>query len=439
MTMPITGPISSLAHHSRQELMKACLAEAARDPSTFTKLYPDSAWQASVHADAMRASGVDAGPLAGLPVSVKDLFDVAGETTLAGSIVLQDAPPAKTDAPAVRRLRMSGAAIIGKTNMTEFAFSGVGMNPHYGTPTNPADSTVDRIPGGSSSGAATSVARGMCAAALGTDTGGSIRIPAALCGLVGFKPTTRRVPRRGAVPLSTTLDTVCAMARSVDDCILLDSIIADEGLALPHLEMAGLRLAVPACSLLDGLDPQVAASFAAALSRLSRAGVRIIDLPLPQMDEAADINKFASVEAYAWHRTLLADRGDRYDSRVAQRMRLGASASAADYIGMHERRNDWIARVEAAISPFDALILPTVPITAPPVSELAASDEHFFKINSLLLRNPSTVNLLDGCAVSVPCHGAGTLPVGLMIAGPAMADARVLAVARIVEHCLARD
>ncbi len=384
----------------------------------------------------MRAAGVQTGPLAGLPVSVKDLFDIAGETTLAGSIALKDAAPAIADAPVVRRLRAAGAAILGKTNMTEFAFSGVGLNPHYGTPVNPVDRQTARIPGGSSSGAAVSVAAGLCVAALGSDTGGSIRIPAALTGLVGFKPTSRRVPTIGTVPLSLTLDTACAMARSVDDCLLIDSIIADAPLSVPELPLAGLRLGVPGNVMFDGVDPHVAASFSAVLSRLSAAGALVIDAPLPLLREAAELNRFSPVEAFAWHRALLDQHEAKYDVRVAKRIRLGAGLSAADYIEMLARRRDWIARMEAALAPFDALIMPTVPLVAPPIAELEESEETFFKANGLLLRNPSVFNLLDGCAISLPCHAPGSLPVGLMIGGPAMADARIMGIARAIERLL---
>jgi aspartyl-tRNA(Asn)/glutamyl-tRNA(Gln) amidotransferase subunit A len=428
--------ILSLEQCSRRTLVETSLEEAAKSPSVFTKLYPDAARVAGEHADTMRAAGHAISPLAGLPVSIKDLLDVAGETTLAGSTVLKDNAPATSDAPVVERLRIAGAAIIGKTNMTEFAFSGVGMNPHYGTPVNPADTQVARIPGGSSSGAAVSVARGLCVAAIGSDTGGSIRIPAALCGVVGFKSTARRVPTAGALPLSTTLDTICAMTRSVDDCILIDSIIADRPLTIPELPLAGLRLAVPQNITLDGLEPHVATSFAAALLKLSKAGAAIIDAPFALLEEAADLNKFSAPESFAWHRGLLAEHESEYDSRVAKRIKMGAAMSAADYIDLHRRRRDWISRMEAALGPFDSFIMPTVPMVAPPITDLEASEEAFFKVNGLLLRNPSVVNLLDGCAISVPCHAEGTLPVGLTIAGAAMTDRKVLAVARAVEKTL---
>jgi Asp-tRNA(Asn)/Glu-tRNA(Gln) amidotransferase A subunit family amidase len=432
----ISKSIPSLARYSRRALVDVCIEEAEKSVSVFTRLYPEAARAAGEHADAMRAAGVEVSPLAGLPVSIKDLIDVAGEPTLAGSIVLRDSPPATADAPVVKRLRIAGAAIVGKTNMTEFAFSGVGINPHYGTPVNPADPAVARIPGGSSSGTAVSVATGMCAAGIGSDTGGSIRIPAALCGIVGFKSTARRVPTAGAIPLSTTLDTLCAMTRSVDDAILVDGIIADQPLSVPDLPLAGLRLALPATTVLDGLDEHVAAVFSSTLSALSAAGAKIVEQPLELLAEAAAINKFSPAEAYAWHRRLLAEHEAEYDFRVARRIKMGVALSAVDYIDIHRMRRDWIARMEDALGPFDALIMPTVPIVAPPIAELEASEEVFFRANGLLLRNPSIINLLDGCAVSLPCHAPGTLPVGLSIAGPAMSDRKVLAVARAVERTL---
>lgn len=439
MSTLIAKPISSLTRHSRRALVDACIDEAARFPAVFTRLYPEAARAAADQADSLRATGVEVSPLAGLPVSIKDLVDVAGETTLAGSIALRDAAPAQADAPVLERLRIAGAAIVGKTNMTEFAFSGVGINPHYGTPANPADPSLARIPGGSSSGAAVSVAAGLCVAAIGSDTGGSIRIPAALCGIVGFKPTARRVPADGTIPLASSLDTICAMTRSVDDCIVLDSIIADQALRIPDLPLAGLRLAVPQTLALDDLDAHVAASFSAALKRLSAAGAILVDVPFALLAEAADINRYPGVEAYAWHRELLGRREAEYDHRVAKRIKAGAAMLAVDYIDMQRRRRDWIERMEQALGPFDSMILPTVPMVAPPIAELEASDEVFFRNNALLLRNTSPINLLDGCALSLPIHEPRTLPVGLMVAGPAMADRKVLAVGRAIERALLNE
>ena len=385
----ISQSIPALDKYSRRALVKTSIEEAQKCPFVFTKLYAEAAIATAEYVDAMRAAGVQISPLAGLPVSIKDLMDVAGETTLAGSTVLQGRPPARKDAPVVNRLRIAGAAIVGKTNMTEFAYSGVGLNPHYGTPANPADTQIARIPGGSSSGAAVSVAAGLCVAAIGSDTGGSIRIPAALCGIVGFKPTARRVPTTGTIPLSTTLDTICAMARTVGDCILVDNIIADTPLAVPDFPLANLRLAVPQTLMLDALDQHVAASFSAALSKLSAAGAKIIDVPFAMLAESGTINRFSAPESFAWHRKLLDEHEAQYDFRVAKRIRIGESMSAADYIDLHCLRREWISRMEEVLGPFDALIMPTVPIVAPPIAELEASEEAFFKANALLLQKPS--------------------------------------------------
>ncbi|HEX8958090.1 MAG TPA: amidase family protein, partial [Burkholderiaceae bacterium] len=275
-----------------------------------------------------------------------------------------------------------------------------------------------------------------CVAAIGSDTGGSIRIPAALCGLVGFKSTARRVPTAGAIPLSTTLDTICAMTRSVGDCVLIDSLIADAPLHVPELPLRRLRLALPTNLMLDELEPHVAASFSSAVARLSAAGADIVETVLAPLDECAALNKFPGVEAYAWHRRLLEQREAQYDQRVSRRIKYGASMSGADYIAMQAARADWIARMETMLSPYDALIAPTVPIVAPPIADLEASDQAFFAANAKVLRNTLTINFLDGCAISLPCHAPGTLPVGLMLAAPAMQDAKLLAIAKAVEAVL---
>lgn len=420
-----------------RQALEGAAAPAARH--VFTTLYADAALAAARHADAAQAAGVALPPLAGLPVSVKDLFDVAGATTLAGSIACRGEPAATADAAAVARLRAQGAALIGRTNMSEFAFSGVGLNPHYGTPRNPADAQVARVPGGSSSGAAVSVALGLAVAGLGSDTGGSIRVPAALCGLVGFKSTQSRVPLSGAFELSRTLDTVCAMARSVQDCLLADAAMADTPLAVRRRPLDGLRLAVPQVLVLDGLEPAVARAFERALQRLSAAGARVLELPLAELVEIARINAlggFAAVEAHAVHRRRLAERRAQFDPRVALRIDTGAGASAADYIAMHDARRDWIARVERRLEGFDALVCPTVPMVAPETAALLESDEAFFRANGLLLRNTFAINFLDGCAFSLPCQGAGELPVGLMLASVRGDDARLAAVALAVEAAL---
>ncbi|WP_319244707.1 amidase [uncultured Propionivibrio sp.] len=406
----------------------------------FTRVYDRAARAAAEASDGLRKVGLARSPIDGLTISIKDLFDVRGETTLAGSVVLADAAPADAHAEIVNRLIAAGAVIVGKTNMTEFAYSGLGLNPHYGTPKNTWDRPTGRIPGGSSSGAAISVSDAMSMAAIGTDTGGSVRIPAALNGLTGFKPTARRVPTTGALPLSTHLDSIGPIAPSVACCATLDAILTGETPhALPSLPLRGLRLALPTTVVLDDLDAQVSASFERAVTRLSAAGAVIDEIAVPAFAQLADINAkggFTAAEAWAWHRHLIAAHPDRYDPRVASRMRRGEAMSAADFIELLQARTQWIDAAGATFAPYDALILPTVPIVAPPIAELAASDDAYFRANGLMLRNPSVINFLDGCALSIPCQQEGEAPVGLMLAGTALSDRRILAIGQACEAAL---
>ena len=380
----------------------------------------------------------------GLAVSVKDLFDVAGQPTTAGSIALADAGAATADAPAVARLRAAGAALVGHTNMTEFAFSGVGINPHHGTPVNPVTARLDatpRIPGGSTSGGAVTVATGAAWAALGSDTGGSIRIPAALQGLVGFKSTARLVPTAGAIPLSTTLDTACAITRSVRDAVLMHEVLAARSVTLAGRPLDTLRFALPTTTLLDDLDANVAAAFTRAIESLRAAGARITEIALPELEGLSRLQVsggFAAAESWAWHRRLLARRGADYDPRVATRIRRGEAISAADYIDLCNARVSWIDSMAKRLRGYDALLSPTVPIIAPELAPLVASDDAFYAANALLLRNPSVVNMLDGCALSLPCHADGEMPVGLMVWGGAMQDDAVLDASLAIESALAK-
>ena len=382
------------------------------------------------------------GRLAGLAFTAKDLFDIEGQPTPAGSVVLSHAPAARADAVAVARLRAAGGVLTGRTNMTEFAFSGVGVNPHHGTPANAGDAATPRIPGGSSSGAAVSVATGAAFIGLGSDTGGSIRIPAALNGIVGFKSTARLVPTEGALPLSTTLDTVCAMTRSVRDAITAHEILAARRVTAGAASLGAYRLAVVKNVFFDGIEPAVARAFENALRTLRDAGARIDEIQLPELADLQAINAtggFSAAESYAWHRLLLERSGAGYDPRVAQRILRGAAMKAHEYIDLVHARRAWIARVETALSPFDAVLSPTVPITAPAIASVAPGaerDDEFFRVNALLLRNPSIVNMLDGCAISLPCHAGGELPAGLMLWHAALHDDAVLAVALQAEQAL---
>ena len=381
-------------------------------------------------------------PLAGLAVSIKDLYDIGGQTTAAGSTVLQGAEPANADCPAVARLKAAGGALIGRTNMTEFAFSGVGVNPHFGTPANAADTVEERIPGGSSSGAAVSVATGAAFIGLGSDTGGSVRIPAALNGIVGFKNTARLVPATGTVPLSTTLDTVCALTRSVSDAIVAHEILAACVVVKSAAPLSAYRLAVAGTTMQDGLDATVAKAWQRTLDRLRAHGACIEEIALSELGELPSLNVnggFSAAESYAWHRSFLQQKSADYDPRVAFRIERGALMSACEYLDLIKARNDWMRRMNMRIGNFDAVLSPTVPIVAPPIALLAPGterDDAFFAVNGQLLRNTAVVNMLDGCAISIPCHAPDELPVGLMVWHGEMRDDTVLNIALQIERLL---
>lgn len=442
MTPDLTG---TRTRSSASALLQVCI-EAARSPAnqnSFVSTSFDLAAAVANAVDSLRAAGAPVPPLAGLAVSVKDLFDVQGEVTAAGSTVLKQSVAAGEDCPAVARLRRAGAAFIGRTNMSEFAFSGVGINPHFGTPANPVTALLDpqpRIPGGSTSGGAVSVATGAAWAALGSDTGGSIRIPAALQGLVGFKSTARLTPTGGAVPLSTTLDTVCAVTRSVRDAVLLHELLSDRVVRLYRRPITALHFAVPMTLMLEGLDATVRKAFDRSIAGLRAAGARIDEIALTPLAEVARINAtggFSPAEAWVWHRHRLATHEAAYDPRVAQRIRRGETMSAADYIELLQARRAWIGQMELAMHGFDAMLSPTVPVVAQPIAPLLADDAAFFATNALLLRNPAVVNLLDGCALSLPCHELGEMPVGLMVWSGALRDDVVLDASLAIEAALA--
>ncbi|MCD0499120.1 amidase [Achromobacter sp. MY14] len=423
------------------ELALARAQDAAGEGArVFTKLYAESALAQARASDTLRAAGIVRSAVEGLPISIKDLFDIEGETTMAGSVAREGEPAADANAEVVQRLIAAGAVIIGRTNMTEFAYSGLGINPHYGTPLNPYDRGTGRIPGGSSSGAAVSVADGMAVAGIGSDTGGSVRIPAALCGLTGFKPSAWRVSMTGVLPLSANLDSIGPIAGSVRCCAELDAILSGDGGPVPEaMALRGLRLAVPTTLALDAMEKHVADSFAAAVAKLKEAGALVEEIAIPEFAELGNINSkggFTAAEAWAWHRDLIARAGKRYDPRVVSRIMRGQDMSAADYLDLLDAREAWVAAVDHRIAGYDALIMPTTPIVAPAVADLVASDEAYYAANGLILRNPTLINFLDGCALSLPCHAQGTAPVGFMIAGSNGADRRILAVGLAVEALL---
>jgi aspartyl-tRNA(Asn)/glutamyl-tRNA(Gln) amidotransferase subunit A len=401
-------------------------------------VYREQAKAAAEAADARAKIGISLGPLDGTIVSIKDLFDVAGEITRAGSKALaEEAKPTSVDAPVVQRLRAAGAIIIAKTNMTEFAYSGIGANPHFGTPGNPADRK--RVPGGSSSGAAVAAADGMCEIAIGTDTGGSCRIPGALCGIVGFKPSRQRIPTDGAFPLSYSIDSIGPIARSVDACAKADAAMAGTGFeALNPASLAGLRMGVVQGFALENLDETVAKRFSRALDMLKRAGARLSDETLAQLDGMAQVNSKGGVqpaEAFTVHRELLSRRADAIDPNVRARLERSRNVSAADYIDMVRERARLIRSMDARIADLDVLLCPTTPIVAPTMAEVATSDE-FARKNAMLLRNTVVVNFFDLCAISLPMPREGGLPTGLMLIARNGNDHRLFRIAAAVERLL---
>lgn len=420
-------------------LVEDCLAriadQAGEGARVFVKVNAESARREAEAHDAARQQGQAASPFAGIPISVKDNIDTMGDVTTGGSIVLRDEKPAARDAASVSRLRAAGFIPIGRTNMSEFAALALGVNIHFGTPLNPYDRAGRRIPGGSSSGAAVSVADGMAMAALGTDTGGSCRIPAALCGVAGFKPTARRVSLEGVLPLSHSVDCVGPLGASADCCLILDEILTGDTSRDAVESVRGLRLAVPQTLLLDDLDPYVADVFDACLKALRDAGAEIVETPLKELAEIPQLNSkggLAAPEAYACHRDLIAAKSDLYDPRILKRILRGKDQSADDYNDLLKARADFIARFDKALAPFDAVLAPTVVMGAPKFSEVDSEDD-FSRINMRIARNTSVVSFMDGCAVSIPCHRPGEMPAGLMIFGAQMTDKRVLAIAGAAE------
>jgi aspartyl-tRNA(Asn)/glutamyl-tRNA(Gln) amidotransferase subunit A len=429
---------------SARKLVDACLARIA-DPKgegaqVFIQVDAEAAIEAAEAMDRLREIKAAPSPYAGIPVSIKDLFDIKGQVTRAGSRALEeDAVPADADAPVVARLRRAGFVVIGRTNMTEFAYSGIGINPHFGTPKGAWQRGVGHVPGGSSSGAAVSVVDGMAHGALGTDTGGSCRIPAAFNGIVGFKPTQRRVPLDGAVPLSSTLDSIGPLARSVACCAVLDAVLADEPVRpLQPRSVQGMRLAVPTTIALDDLDEAVATAFERALEILANQGALIDRIAVPEFLDIAPMSAkggFAAAESFAWHRYLIVSRGDVYDPRVSARILRGESQSAADYIDLIHARKSLVTRANARLAPYDALVLPTTANTPPAIAEMA-DDKRFTRANLLALRNCTLINMIDGCAISLPAHREGEVPVGLMLAAAGGSDRRIFQLAAGMEDVI---
>ena len=426
-----------------EKLLDDCLAQiddtSGEGKTTFVHVAREQARSAARAIDQLRKAGSAPSPFAGIPVSIKDLFDIAGEQTRAGSIVLKDVAPAIQDAPAVARLKAAGLIVIGRTNMTEFAFSGIGINPHYGTPKNTYDRPTGRVPGGSSSGAAISITDHMAHGALGTDTGGSCRIPAAFNGIVGYKPTAQRVPREGAFPLSTTLDSIGPLARSVSCCAILDGILSGSVAKAPTpRHPKGLRIAVPKTFMLNDMDEHVAKAFELSLKTLKDAGALISEINFPEIDAIPTANAkggFAAPESLASHHALIEKHADLYDKRVLVRIQRGHEQSAQDYVNLIRLRATIIRDFETRMVDYDCLATPTVPMIAPPISAFA-EDADFTRLNMLALRNPAVINFLDGCAISIPMTRLPQAPTGLMLSCPHGQDDRLFAIAASIASIL---
>ena len=406
----------------------------------FLALMADSAAAEAAAADARSKAGVTLGPLDGVLVSIKDLYDVAGMVTTAGSAMLRDAAPARVDAPVIARLRRAGAVLIGRTNMTEFAYSGLGINPHYGTPGSGPGQR--HVPGGSTAGGAVSVAQGIVPLTLGSDTGGSTRIPAVFNGIVGFKPTSPRIPTTGAFPLSYTLDSVGPMGRSVAECAAMDAVLAGiEAEPLPEVPLAGLRVGVPRGWLFSDLEREVEGPVEDAISALAAAGARVTDVEFDDlfaaMRAANAIAQIGACEAAQIHAAALKDRRAAFDPRIRVRIEGGESVRAADYIEVLRRREALKRAFAARMADYDVLALPTCVMRAPLIAPLEADDALYASTNLKVLRNTNPFNFFDVPALTLPLPVSDGLPVGLMLTGNPFADRRLLAIGAAAERRLA--
>ena len=428
---------------SSRKLVEQALAKIS-DPAgegarAFIKVDAEGALAAADFQDRLRRQNREPSPFAGIPFSVKDLFDLAGEVTTAGSKVLKDAAPALVDAPAIAALKSAGLVVLGRTNMTEFAYSGVGLNPHYGTPRSAFDRKTGRIPGGSSSGAAVAIADGMCALSIGTDTGGSCRIPAAYNGIVGYKPSTGRVSTRGAYPLSSRFDSVGPLGNSVACCAAADALMAGDWAGkIATREVSSLRIGVLKTTVLEGLDRDVSAAYERALTRISKAGATLVDLAFEELLEMPSLTikgGIVAAEAFAQHRDLIARKGADYDPRVRMRMEAAGGISAADYLSVVKRREEMIRRFSVVTQGLSAVVLPTVMIIPPSIAALEG-DQDYLRYNSMSLRNTYVGNFLDCCAISIPVNEPGAAAIGLMLMGVWGQDQNLFSVSQAVENLL---
>jgi aspartyl-tRNA(Asn)/glutamyl-tRNA(Gln) amidotransferase subunit A len=431
---------------SATRLVEQALERARQSKSVFTAINPGLV-SLAYSIDRARKKSQDLTPLAGIPIALKDLFNIRNEKTFAGSIVRKHyAQPEDADADVVVPLRAAGLLFFGRTNMSEFAFSGIGKNPHYGTPLSIWDRETGRLPGGSSSGSAVAVAEGIVSAALGSDTAGSCRIPAAFNGVVGVKPSFGRMSLNGIFPLSPTLDAPGPIAVDVDSCFILDQLMSG-GLPpvaeLPHLHPAELdqfRLVVPRARVMEDLDAEVRAAFERSLDAITAAGARIVEADLPVLDRCDDFfieRPIVVREVWLHHRQMLEQHLDEYDPFVGLRMSAGAEVSDEEQQARYQERAQLVSDFEQDFAGLraDALLYPTVACVPPTISETEDAEDAR-RVNLRCLRNTATVNYFDGCAISLPCHNEGEAPVGLMLSSANGNDDRLYRLAAAIEATL---
>ncbi|MDA5636103.1 MULTISPECIES: amidase [Rhizobium/Agrobacterium group] len=411
------------------------------DQAIFIGLTAERAMAEAEAASKRIRDGRSCGVLDGIPVAWKDLFDLEGMATTAGSTVLAESTTASRDADVVTALKQAGMISIGRTNMSEFAFSGLGINPHYGTPRNPASQDGHRLPGGSSSGAGAAVAAGLVPVAIGTDTGGSVRIPAAFNGVVGYKASRGRYSMRGVYPLAKSLDSLGPLTRTVQDAVWVDAAMRGKATAdVAHTPLSRLSLVVPETVFFDGIEDDVAAAFEQAVERLVRAGASVRWQAFPIFSELFDLIRqkgaLVTAEAFALHKARLegADAA-RMDPRVVARTKLGANISMPNYIAILEARERMTVAFSGMVGRHELLVSPTLPHVAAKVAPLIDDDDAFFSMNAKTLRNTQIGNFFDLCGVSIPCGtGEAEMPVGLLLSGLHGTDDHLLGVAMAAEE-----
>lgn len=413
--------------------------EKSMDDRVFLEVVPERALAEAKTAAARYKAGRPLSPLDGVPVAWKDLYHVAGTRTTAGSILLKESAPQTADMPCVANAVAAGTVTMGKLNMTEFAYSGLGLNPHFGTAFNPNDRETPRSPGGSSSGSGAAVASRLVPIAIGSDTGGSVRVPASYNGTVGFKTSTGRIDKTGIVPLAATYDTIGPLARSVEDCILADMVMRGAAMSpVRRADLSELKLFVPTNIVLNDAEPAVMENFERSLRALEARGVRIARGRFELLDVVskltADHGTIIAAESYAeYHEIADGEDGKRIDRRVLARMLMGKAMSARSLLEIQRTRAKVVPQVSAALDGA-LLVMPTTVITAPPIAPLEAGDDVFFRINTLTLRNTALTNVLDMCGVAMP-NGRDEkgLPTSFLVSAPWDEDERLLGAALAME------